>query len=108
MSARAVARVPCGALLRGAAALALCLGIPLPAQAGGPLELVNQQPLVYPNGGASLTLNLDQGPFGPRTNAQADGDRPGRDRDVERRGTSTMRLAIGPQLSTDYTGANWT
>jgi hypothetical protein len=105
MSARAWL-VSLGRLVRGAM-IALTLGIPLAAQAGGSLSVSNQQPVVYANGGASLKLNLDQGPFGSRSNAQAVTliqNAIGLWNGV---GTSTLRLGFGPQLSGDYTGANW-
>jgi hypothetical protein len=77
------------------------------ARAGGPLDLVNHQPVVYANGGSNLQLNVDQGPLGTRTNAQAvalvqnaiglwDGVQ-----------TSTMRLSLGAPLSTDYNSSNY-
>ena len=55
----------------------------------------------------SLQLNLDQGPFGTRSNAQA--------RTLVQNaiglwngvGTATMRLAIGTSLSTDYNATNY-
>src|SRR5207247_6240558 len=56
------------ALRCGAAALALVAGIAPPVHGHGPLEIVNQQAVVYPNGATSLTLNLDQGPLGTHTN----------------------------------------
>ena len=50
-----------GRLIRAAAAIALVAATTLPTSAAGPQSLVNHQPVVYPNGGASITLNLDQG-----------------------------------------------
>lgn len=94
-------------LRRGAGALALVAGISFPAYGGGPLDIVNHLPVVYPNGATSLQLNLDQGPFGTRTNAQT--------RVLVQNaiglwngvGTATMRLAVGPSLSTDYNATNY-
>lgn len=97
-----------GALFRGAAALALVAGIALPAHGGGPLELVNHQPVVYPNGGTLLTLNLDQGPLGYRTNAQATALAQSAIAMWNGVNTSTMRLIIGSPLAADYTTANYT
>ena len=71
-------------------------------------QLVNQQPVVYPNGGTSLTLNLDQGPLGSRTNAQATAIVQNAIGMWNGVATSTMRLNIGSPLSTDYTTANYT
>ena len=87
----------------GALALALVFCIATPARAGGPLDLVNHQPVVYANGGSNLKLNIDQGPLGSRTNAQAVGlvqNAIGLWNGVP---TSTMRLSLGTALSTDYT-----
>jgi hypothetical protein len=94
-------------LLRAAAALALVATLAAQAHGGGPVSLVNQQPVVYPNGGTSLTLNLDQGPLGTRTNAQANTlvqNAIGLWNGV---GTSTLRISIGAPLSVDYTTANY-
>ena len=87
--------------------IALAAGVVSPARAGGPLDLVNHQPVIYANGGASLRLNVDQGPFGTRSNAQALAlvqTAIGLWNGV---GTSTMRLSIGPSLSTDYNTSNY-
>ena len=89
-------------------AAALCAAASFAAQAGGPLELYNHQAIVYPNGGTSLTLNLDQGSLGTRTNAQAVALVQNAIALWNGVGTSTMRFKIGPQLSTDYTSANYT
>ncbi|MEO8506594.1 MAG: hypothetical protein ABI593_03090, partial [Betaproteobacteria bacterium] len=59
--------------LLGLALPCIVAGAVAPARAGGPTAIVNQLPVVYPNGGAGLTLNLDQGPLGSRSNAQAVG-----------------------------------
>lgn len=91
----------------GALAFALALSVALPARAGGPLDIVNHQPVVYANGGASLKLNIDQGPFGTRTNAQAVAlvqNAIGLWNGVP---TSTMRLSLGTPLSTDYNTSNY-
>ena len=95
-------------LLRAAAALALAATLVAPVQSGGPLSLVNHQPVVYANGGTSLTLNLDQGPLGTRTNAQANAlvqNAIGLWNGVS---TSTLRISIGAPLPIDYTTANYT
>src|SRR5258705_4939467 len=87
--------------------IALAIGIASPAHAGGPLDLVNHQPVVYANGGTSLKLNIDQGPFGTRTNAQAVAlvqNAIGLWNGVQ---TSTMRLSLGPALSADYNTSNY-
>ena len=70
--------------------------------------MVNQQPVVYANGGTSLTLNLDQGPLGARTNAQAAAIVQNAIAMWNGVTTSTMRLTIGAQLAADYTTANYT
>jgi hypothetical protein len=88
-------------------ALIAAAGFALPARGGGPLVVVNHQPVVYANGGTSLTLNLDQGPLGPRSNAQATALVQNAIALWNGVNTSTMRLAIGAQLGTDYTGANY-
>ena len=88
-------------------AIVLCTGVSL-AQAGGPLEVYNHQGIVYPNGGTSLTLNLDQGSLGSRTNAQAVALVQNAIALWNGVGTSTMRFKIGAPLSTDYTSANYT
>src|SRR4051794_1531340 len=80
----------------------------LPAHAGGPLEIVNHQAVVYANGGSSLTLNLDQGTLGNRSNAQAVALVQGAIAMWNTVPTSTMRLVIGPQLAADYTPSNYT
>ena len=108
MSAHAgfdAARRTLGAL---AVTLALATGGIGPARGGGPLYVVNQQPVVHPNGGASVVLNLDRGPFGPRTNAQAVTLAQDAIALWNGVGTSTARLAIGTQLAADYTSANYT
>ncbi len=91
----------------GALALALVFCIATPVRAGGPLDLVNHQPVVYANGGSNLKLNVDRGPLGSRTNAQAVGlvqNAIGLWNTVP---TSTMRLSLGAALSTDYTRWNY-
>jgi hypothetical protein len=95
-------------VLRGIAALALAVGIALPADGGGPLGLVNHQPVVYPNGGTSLALNLDQGPLGTRSNAQATAIVQSAIGMWNGVATSTMRLTLGASLAADYTTANYT
>lgn len=77
------------------------------AHAGGPLAVVNQQPVVYANGGAALTLNLDQGPLGSRSNAQAAALVQSAIGLWDGVATSTMRLSLGAPLATDYTAANY-
>ncbi len=91
----------------GLAIVGLAVGIVLPAQGGGPMDLVNHQPVVYPNGGTSLRLNVDQGPFGTRTNAQALALVQGAIGLWNGVGTATMRMAIGPSLGTDYNASNY-
>ncbi len=90
------------------AATAFALAAGLPALAGGPLDVVNQQPVVYANGGTSLTLNVDQGPLGSRTNAQARALMQAAIGLWNGVGTSTLRLAIGTPLPVDYTSTNYT
>jgi hypothetical protein len=96
-----------GRLIRAAAAFALVAATALSAFAAGPQSLVNHQPVVYPNGGASITLNLDQGPLGTRSNAQAIAIVQNAIALWNGVSTSTMRLAIGASLSTDYTVSNY-
>src|SRR5262249_36947612 len=91
----------------GALALAIAAGFASHARAGGPLDLVNHQPVDYANGGSNLKLNVDQGPLGTRTNAQAVAlvqNAIGLWNGVQ---TSTMRLSLGAALSTDYTSSNY-
>jgi len=55
-----------------AALAAASLIISLPALAGGPLAVFQSgQPFLWPNGGANIEFNPDQGGFGGLTNAQA-------------------------------------
>lgn len=92
--------------LRVLAACALALAVAAPAIGGGPMKIFNRQPVVYPNGGASLQLNVDRGPLGSRSNAQAT--------QIVRNAialwngvsTSTLRIALGYSLPLDYTTAN--
>jgi hypothetical protein len=93
------------ALFRGACAAALIAGIALPAHGGGPLDLVNHVPVVYANGGTSLTLRIDQGTWA-RTNAQ-DTARAERDHPVERRQCIDDAPGARAQLPTDYTLSNY-
>jgi hypothetical protein len=78
-----------------------------PALAGGPLDLYKHQPVVYPNGAASVTLNLDQGALGGFGNAQAVTLVQNAIAMWNGVGTSTARLAIGAPLAKDYTSANY-
>jgi len=55
-----------------------------------------------------VVLNLDRGPFGPRTNAQAVTLAQDAIALWNGVGTSTARLAIGTPLAADYTSANYT
>ena len=96
-----------GGWRRAITALALAAGLAVPAHGGGPLSLVNDQPVVYPNGGSSLTLNVDQGPLGTRTNAQAIALVQNAVAMWNGVGTSTLRIAIGSPLPADYTTANY-
>jgi len=77
------------------------------ARAGGPLDVFAQQPVVYPNGGTAVNLNLDQGPLGTRSNAQAVALVQSAIALWNGVGTSTARLGLGPPLPTDYTSANY-
>ncbi|HET7033077.1 MAG TPA: Ig-like domain repeat protein [Casimicrobiaceae bacterium] len=91
----------------GALALAVVFCMATPARAGGPLDVVNHQPVVYANGGTNLKLNVDQGPLGTRTNAQAVAlvqNAIGLWNAVP---TSTMRLTLGVALATDYNRSNY-
>jgi len=104
-----ISRIAAGAMRRALAALAVVVTLAAvgPADGGGPLELVNHQPVVYPNGGASLVLNLDRGTLGTRTNAQAVTLVQNAIAFWNGVGTSTMRLSIGTPLAADYTTANY-
>jgi hypothetical protein len=82
-------------------------GAVAPARAGGPTAIVNHSPVVYPNGGSALTLNLDQGPLGARNNAQAVGLVQSALDLWNGVGTSTLRLTAGTPLPVDYTAANY-
>ena len=107
MSSR-IARDAARRMLRTVAAAAMLVAAGIgQVQGGGPLELFNHQPVVYPGGGASLVLNLDQGPFGTRTNAQAVALVQNAIALWNGVDTSTARLSIGDPLATDYTGANY-
>ena len=88
-------------------ALIVAAGLASPARGGGPLVVVNHQPVVYANGGTSLTLNLDRGPLGTRTNAQAAALVQSAIALWNGVSTSTLRLLIGTQLGADYTAANY-
>ena len=88
-------------------ALLAAAALASPARGGGPLVVLNHQPVVYVNGGTSLVLNLDQGPLGARSNAQAAALVQNAIALWNGVNTSTMRLSIGTQLSTDYTAANY-
>jgi len=91
----------------GLAALSLAAAIASPAHGGGPLDLVNHQPVVYPNGAASLQLNVDQGAFGSRTNAQAVALVQSAIGLWNGVATSTMRMGLGPALGTNYNATNY-
>jgi len=77
------------------------------ALAGGPISIVNQKPVVYSNGGANIVLDLDQGPLGARSNAQAVALVQAAVGLWNGVSTSTARLVIGTPLFTDYTTANY-
>ncbi len=49
------------------------LCIPYFVLAGGPLTLINNQPVTYPNDGQPINLNYDQGTLGSRSKETADG-----------------------------------
>ncbi len=107
MSNRYCLRGVRSALVRAAVTCVVAGGVALPSLAGGPLNVVNQQPVVYPNGGANITLNLDQGPLGARTNAQAATIVRNATAMWNGVSTSTMRLSIGAPLPSDYTALNY-
>jgi uncharacterized repeat protein (TIGR01451 family) len=88
-------------------ALAIGAGSVAPARGGGPLEVFSHQPVVYANGGAALKLNVDQGTLGTRTNAQATALVQNAIALWNGVATSTLRISLGPALSTDYTAANY-
>ena len=91
----------------GALALAVAFCMATPARAGGPLDVVNHQPVIYANSGSNLKLNVDQGPLGTRTNAQAVAlvkNAIGLWNAVP---TSTMPLTHGVALATDYNKSNY-
>ncbi|MEO8134085.1 MAG: matrixin family metalloprotease, partial [Betaproteobacteria bacterium] len=90
-----------------ALALLVAAGLAAHARAGGPLVVLNHQPVVYVNFGTSLSLNLDQGTLGARSNAQAVTLVQNAIALWNGVNTSTMRLSIGTQLSTDYTAVNY-
>ena len=87
-----------------AAALGLASSV---AHAGGPLSLFNNQAVVYPGGGAALTLRLDLGPLGTRSNAQAVALVQSALAQWNAVTTSTLRVSAGAPLATDYTSANF-
>src|SRR6185436_20194023 len=87
--------------------LALAACIAAPARGGGPLDLVNHQPVVYANGGSNLRLNVDQGPLGSRSNAQALSLVQNAINLWNNVSTSTMRLSLGATLATDYNKSNY-
>ncbi|HSS52620.1 MAG TPA: hypothetical protein VLX28_27065 [Thermoanaerobaculia bacterium] len=59
-------------ILLSALLLAAAVGLAAPAFAAGPLALCNTgQPFLWPNNGANIPFNPDQGNLGPLTNAQA-------------------------------------
>ena len=91
----------------GALVLALAACIASPARAGGPLDLVNHQPVVYANGGTNLKLSIDQGTLGLRTNAQAVALVQNAVNLWNNVSTSTMRLSLGAALATDYDKSNY-
>lgn len=81
------------------------------ALAGGPLELGGASgttPIVYPSGGASITINLDQGNLGGRTKAQADALVTQAMALWTNVTTATVALNRGPDLPVDVTVANYT
>ena len=92
----------------GAVTLLVAAGIASHARAGGPLDLVNRQPVVYANGGSNLKLNVDQGPLGTRSNAQALSLVQSAVNLWNNVSTSTMRLSMGAALATDYNKSNYT
>ena len=72
-----------------------------------PARLVNHQPVIYANGGSNFKLNLDGGPLGTRTNAQAVAlvkNAIGLWNAVP---TSTMPLTHDVALATDYNKSNY-
>ncbi|MEP7329694.1 MAG: reprolysin-like metallopeptidase, partial [Betaproteobacteria bacterium] len=77
------------------------------AHAGGPVALVNNQPVVYPGGGAALALNLDLGPLGSRTNAQATTLVQNALAQWNAVATSTLRVNVGAPLSSDFDSTNF-
>ena len=91
----------------GALVLAFAACIVSPARAGGPLDLVNHQPVVYANGGTNLQLSIDRGPLGLRTNAQAVALVQNAINLWNNVSTSTMRLSLGAALATDYDKSNY-
>jgi len=99
---RAPALLPLGAIT-----LLVAAAIASQARAGGPLDLVNHQPVVYANGGTNLRLNIDQGPLGARSNAQALSLVQNAINLWNNVSTSTMRLSLGAALATDYNKSNY-
>jgi len=90
-------------------ALVLTVGMVFSAivSAGGPLQVNNSnQPIVYPAGGANITLNYDQGPLGSRTNAQADALLNTALSLWNNVATSTLTLSQGTDLPGDVTLTN--
>ncbi len=77
------------------------------ARGGGPVALVNNQPVVYPGGGAALGLNLDLGPLGARSNGQALALVQAALAQWNAVVTSTLRLNVGTPLVADYTAINF-
>ena len=81
--------------------------VAIDAHAGGPIALVNNLPVIYPGGGAALNLNLDLGPLGSRSNAQAVGRVQAALAQWNAVATSTLRVNVGAPLSSDITSANF-
>jgi len=78
------------------------------AQAGGPLTLVNNKAVVYPNGGRGIILNFDRGDLGPRTNATADSLALRAISLWNSVNTASISLSQGADMPVDVTSANVT